>query len=307
MAKDFLVTIDTEADNQWDFNHKISTENAKFLPRFQTLCEKYGLKPTWLTNYEMANDDFFSHYMKEKQDEGLCEIGMHLHAWNTPPEYPLKKTLHERDYLIEYPLEIMDAKVETMTDVIERRFGKRPTTHRSGRWTTNHDYFTILKKYGYKIDCSVTPHTDWSRCLGATGLPGSDYSNYPEKAYYIYADILEIPMTIRRMNTISLENISSLRNIVGEIKRFIFGRKQWLRPDASLRLKPLIKLIEQISKKNQYLMFMIHSSELMPGGSPSFKDEKSIECLYSIIDNIFQKATSLGYTGKTLRCFGESI
>ena len=43
MAKDFLITIDTEADNQWDFDHEISTENAKFLPRFQELAEKYAL------------------------------------------------------------------------------------------------------------------------------------------------------------------------------------------------------------------------------------------------------------------------
>ena len=89
--KKFLITIDTESDNQWDYDNPISTENAKFLPRFQELCERYKFKPTWLTNYEMANDDFFCHYMKEKQDDCLCEIGMHLHAWNTPPDYSLKK------------------------------------------------------------------------------------------------------------------------------------------------------------------------------------------------------------------------
>lgn len=307
MAKDFLITIDTEADNQWNFDHEISTKNAKFLPRFQELAEKYGFKPTWLTNYEMANDDFFCHYMKEKQDDGLCEIGMHLHAWNTPPEYPLKKIQRERDYLIEYPVEIMDAKVATMTELIENRFGKRPVSHRSGRWTTNQNYFKILKKYGYKVDCSVTPHINWSSCLGVTGLPGSDYSKCLEVPYYINEDVLEIPMTIRRMNTLALERISSLRNIVGEFKRFLFGRNQWLRPEASLRLKPMLKLIEDESQKNQYLMFMIHSSELMPGGSPNFKDEKAIEGLYFVIERIFERATFLGYKGKTLREYAESI
>ena len=307
MAKDFLITIDTEADNQWDFDHEISTENAKFLPRFQALAEKYGFKPTWLTNYEMANDDFFCHYMKEKQQDALCEIGMHLHAWNTPPDYSLKKTQRERDYLIEYPVEIMDAKVATMTELIEKQFGKRPISHRSGRWTTNDDYFKILKKYGYKVDCSVTPHIDWSRCLGATGLPGCDYSKCSENPYYIYDDILEIPMTIRRMNTLALERISSLRNVVGEFKRFVFGRNQWLRPEASLRKKPMLNLIENESQKNQYLMFMIHSSELMPAGSPNFKDEKSIEGLYSVIEQIFERAMFLGYKGKTLINFFEDM
>lgn len=33
-------------------------------------------------------------------------------------------------------------------------------------------------------------------------------------------------------------------------------------------------------------MFMLHSSEMMPGGSPSFPDEKSIEELYECIEKL---------------------
>lgn len=303
MAKDFFITIDTEADNQWDFDHEISTENARFLPRFQELSEKYGFKPTWLTNYEMANDDFFCHYMKEKQDDSLCEIGMHLHAWNTPPEYPLKKTKRERDYLIEYPVDIMDAKVATMTELIERRFGKHPISHRSGRWAMNQDYFRILKKYGYKIDCSVTPHVDWTKNLGVTGMPGSDYSSYPEQPYYIYEDILEVPMTIRHMNVFALEKPYSFRGSLRELKKLMKGRIQWLRPNSLFQERAMVKLIVQESKRNQYLMFMIHSSELMPGGSPHFRDDKSIEKLYMVIEHLFEKISLLGYKGKMLSEF----
>lgn len=300
MAKDFFITIDAEADNQWDYDHEISTENAKFLPRFQELSEKYGFKPTWLTNFEMANDDFFCHYMKEKQKDGLCEIGTHLHAWNTPPEYSLKKILRERDYLIEYPIDVMDAKVATITELIERKFDSRPISHRSGRWATNQDYFKILKKYGYKIDCSVTPHVDWSRNFGVTGMSGSDYSKYPEHPYYIYDDILEIPMTIRHMNMFAPECPWSIWNMYQELKGLLKGRIQWLRPNSLFQKKPMLKLIEQESKRNQYLMFMIHSSELMPGGSPNFKDDESIEKLYLIIEVLFEKIKRLGYKGKTL-------
>jgi hypothetical protein len=300
MAKDFFITIDAEADNQWDFNHKNSTENSKFLPRFQELSEKYGFKPTWLTSFEMANDDFYCHYMKEKQKSKLCEIGMHLHAWNTPPEFPLKKILRERDYLIEYPLDVMDAKVATITDFIELKFGKRPVSHRSGRWTTNQDYFKILKKYGYEIDCSVTPHVDWSQNFGVTGMPGSDYTKYPEQPYYIYDNILEIPMSIRCINVFAPDTPCSIWNVYQELKTLLKGRIQWLRPDSSFRIKPMLKLIENESKKNQYLMFMIHSSELMPGGSPYFKDEASIEKLYLIIEYLFEKIKLLGYKGKSL-------
>ena len=52
-------------------------------------------------------------------------------------------------------------------------------------------------------------------------------------------------------------------------------------------------------------MFMIHSSELMPAGSPNFKDEESIKLLYQIIDNIFKYSSRLGYEGISLRDFAK--
>ena len=136
LNKAFIITIDTEADNQWDYDAPIKTENIKYLPRFQELSEKYGFKPVWLTNYEMAEDPHFVEYMREKQDKGLCEIGMHLHAWNTPPESPLNRSVRERDYLIEYPVDVMEKKIATMTETLEKNFGRAPVSHRSGRWTT---------------------------------------------------------------------------------------------------------------------------------------------------------------------------
>ena len=47
----FIITIDTEGDNLWQNHRVIKTENARYLARFQTLCERFGFKPVWLTNY----------------------------------------------------------------------------------------------------------------------------------------------------------------------------------------------------------------------------------------------------------------
>ncbi len=148
--KIFLITIDTEADNQWDSNHECSTENAKYLPRFQELAEKYNFKPTWLTTYEMANDNFFVKYFKERQEKNLCEIGMHLHAWNNPPTYKLDSKTKERAYLIEYPKEIMSKKIEELDLLLNSRFGIKPISHRAGRWAMNADYFELLEKMDIK-------------------------------------------------------------------------------------------------------------------------------------------------------------
>ncbi len=299
--KTFLITIDTEADNQWDLSQGITTENARFLPRFQQLCERYQFKPVWLTNYEMAMDDFFVSYMKEKQKDGLCEIGMHLHAWHTPPEYPLERKNDHRDYLIEYPKEIMEEKIKTMTELLENRFEKKPKSHRSGRWTMDDYYFTLLEKYGYTVDCSVTPHFDWTKHTGATGCPGSDYSDASEIPYYIGTNLLEVPLTVRKIYCFQPGLVYNLHSFLSECRKRVMGRYQWLRPDNLLSNKGNLKLLDTtFAEKSDYAMFMIHSSELMPGGSPTFQTKESIERLYCMIEEIFDKAAALGYRGKTL-------
>ena len=59
MKKSFIITIDTEGDNIWSRSIDVKVENAKYLIRFQNLCDKYGFKVTYLTNYEMAESKDF--------------------------------------------------------------------------------------------------------------------------------------------------------------------------------------------------------------------------------------------------------
>ena len=51
---------------------------------------------------------------------------------------------------------------------------------------------------------------------------------------------------------------------------------------------------------------MIHSSELMPGGSPTFKSEEDIEKLYHDLEIIFERI-SKGFEGATVSEYGNSI
>lgn len=299
--KYFIITIDTEADNQWDSNHECSTENAKYLPRFQELAEKYGYKPVWLTTYEMANDNFFVKYFRKKQDAGLCEIGMHLHAWNTPPKFNLVSKTNERSYLIEYPIDIMEKKINIMDTLLTNKFGIKPISHRAGRWAMNDDYFKLLKKYDYKIDCSVTPHINWKNSLGETGISGSNYKKFNEQSYMIDNSLLEVPMTIRNSHTFQIERINSIKRLFREIQLFLLGRNQWIRPDSDFSLKGIFNVIDKCNKNNDYIMFMIHSSELMPCGSPNFKTQEDIDKLYVVIDEIFTYVSNYGYEGITLR------
>lgn len=300
----FIISIDTEGDNQWEKTNKITTFNADYLPRFQEISEKFHFKPVWLTNYEMAQNENFVSYMRKKQNCGLCEIGMHLHAWNNPPEFKLQRINDQKDYLIEYPVEIMEKKISFLTKYLSEKFGVQPVSHRSGRWTTNKVYFDILDRNGFLIDCSVTPLVNWSNIIGSTGTKGTDYSLYSTYPNMISEHILEVPMTIQRIHFFDKNRINCSKAFFSEVKKLIMGRTQWLRPDSSISIKGLKKIIDN-NTSNDYLMFMIHSSELMPGGSPNFKDKMDIEKLYGLIELLFKHIYDLGYEGITLRDYRE--
>ncbi len=306
MDKYFLISIDTEGDNQWNTQKGITTENAKFLPRFQELCEKYDFKPVWLCNYEMVEDSFFVDYMKAKQDEGKCEIGMHLHAWYTPPEYNLNKINDQRDYLIEYPEEIMRKKIQTMTNLIEEKFGIAPVSHRSGRWAMDSRYFKLLSEFGYKVDCSVTPHVNWGGNPGSTGRPGTDYSRCPEMPYMFSKELLEIPVTIRNMHFFDKDKVKNVYTALRELRNMLTGIQQWLRFFDITSGYGVNKLLEA-AVLDDVLLFMVHSSELMPGGSPAFPDEAAIEKLYAMLEQCFSYAYNHGYKGITMREYYNKV
>ena len=136
--KYFIITIDTEGENLWDYRlgEAIETKNARYIPRFQELCDLYGYKPVYLTNYEMARDDFFVEFSSTTLRENRCEIGMHLHAWNNPPHYELNNPYHNYGlpYLIEYPEQIMREKIDVLYHLLKNTFKTEIVSHRSGRW-----------------------------------------------------------------------------------------------------------------------------------------------------------------------------
>lgn len=306
MSKKLLITIDTEADNQWDVSNGISTENTLFLPRFQELCEEYGFVPTWLTNWEMCQDDRFVRYMKPKNDAGKCEIGMHLHAWNNPPEFPLAERTDQRAYLIEYRVGQMEAKIDALLGELRDRFEAPITSHRSGRWALDGRYVSLLARKGFVVDCSVTPHMNWASALGQTGMPGSDYSHAPESPYELYPGLLEVPVTIRRTHRFAIDAIRGPKDVLRQGKRLVKGQWQWLRPPKNPSASALIGLLNDVvASDDGYAMFMIHSSELMPGGSPNFPDDNSIESLYKVISKTFSHAAKLGFEGQGMTGFAK--
>ena len=242
----FLITIDTEGDNLWAAPREITTRNAGFLSRFQALCEKYRLKPTWLTNYEMATSPVFQEFARDVLRRDTAEVGLHLHAWNSPPIVPLTDDdFKYQPYLIEYPSEIIGEKVHTLTGMLEDTFGVKMVSHRAGRWSMNPVYARALVDHGYRVDCSVTPHVSWQHAKGDPAQGGgTDFSQYPEGPYFPdlndlgrpgRSDLLELPMTILRSEYGVLNRIGTTfprRSLPGRMWNRLLPAVLWLVPMA---------------------------------------------------------------------------
>lgn len=282
--KPFIITIDTESDNQWEKGKCQSTENARYIPRFQKLCEKYNLKPVYLVDYSMSQNDSLIEYLKDCIDRGTCEVGMHLHAWDTPPIHKLDRCEKARPYLIEYPKQVMIDKIKSMHDCLNDKFQTEMISHRAGRWAIDRQYVDVLVELGYKVDCSVTPGVDWTKVQGAT-RGGVDYSKCEHLPFWLDKQhrLLEVPTTVHKVHVYN--SSVECKSMIKEVIKYIIGRNAWLRP-ALCDNETMIKLL--LKTNIEYAEFMMHSSELMPGGSPYFPDFQSIEVMYEKLEKLFE-------------------
>ena len=153
----FIITVDTEADNQWAEEKKLATGNLKFLSRFQSLCEKYGFIPTYLLSYEITQDREGVKMLAEWQNQGKAEIGSHLHPW-VMPNYIGKGKI--------YPSELADPdlkqQLKILTSSIEEKFGNRPTSYRAGRCSFPTTIWTWPAGWSKAVmSGSTPPNREW--------------------------------------------------------------------------------------------------------------------------------------------------
>lgn len=321
---DFIITIDTEADNQWSRPATVTTENTKHIPRFQALCDAFGFKPTYLCTYEMVTDPLFRDTLGPYQQSGRAEIGAHLHPWSSPP-FSAEEQANGRDHAFpcELSQEVFEAKLQTLTEAIHKAFGRSPTSYRAGRYGFAPAHVDSLLSFGYRVDCSVAPFMSYVNCRGAPGgRGGADYREALPGAYFLGRDnlhtpgtsgLLEVPITILHTRWPIRASRHAQRWLVNHPRHpatRLLGRlgygPQWLRPQPGKSADDLVRIFRAAqSRQLPCAEMMFHSSELMPGGSPYFPDAAAIEALYRCFERVFECAARSRFVGTTLSGFAD--
>ena len=287
-----VVTIDTEEEGLWSGNYtsEATVKNIAAIPRFQSLCDQFSIRPTYLITTPVEESPDAVKTLRPIHDAGRCEIGAHVHPWNSPPLFDTDSDPRD-SYLCNLPADIQHEKLEQLTDQIEDSFGSRPLSFRAGRYGIGATAMRSLRKLGYRVDSSVLPRVDYRSQNGPDFRAATCRPYFPSDSDILSSSsdesLLEIPVTAGFTHR-HFELADCLRQgaarppwrqmrAVGILDRTGIATKVKLSPEQATltQMKQLATAV--INRGVQVLVLMFHSSSLLPGCSPYVKTEQDLD------------------------------
>ncbi|MCO8122509.1 polysaccharide deacetylase family protein [Stieleria sp. TO1_6] len=314
-----VVTIDTEEEGLWsgEYAAKATVQNINSVPRFQMICDRHGIRPTYLVTTPVAESADAVRILKTIQDEDRCEIATHVHPWNSPPVDD--HSTPRNSYLCNLPTEVQREKLLGLTELIECQFERRPIAFRAGRYGADATTLRILKELGYQVDSSVLPRADY-RSQGGPDFRAATCIPYFPSEHDILGTgeddgLLEVPVTAGythshfeladRLRAVAMRRPWKSFKAVGLLDRTGIATKVKLSPEqASLQAMQQLAAA-MIRRGSPVLVLMFHSSSLLPGCSPYVRSEADLDDFLDRLDRFFQFAVDqLGLDTLTLgECF----
>ncbi|HEY5388484.1 MAG TPA: hypothetical protein VIL79_11350 [Thermoleophilia bacterium] len=319
-----VVTVDTEADGQWDHGRHLATANVAAWPPFQELCRRHAVRPTYLITSEIAEDLAAAAFLRPLAAAGAVEIGSHLHPWTTPPfgDAPgLRRNDPEHAYPCHLEPDLLRAKLETLTAQVAQVAGTAPSVYRAGRFGLDATGARLLAELGYLVDSSVTPFVTWTANAGRPGRGGGpDFRHHDAYPFRVAGTgtpgLVEMPVTImptyavtRRLRWLR-EHWQARPIRRGRQALRVLPRPQplWLRPRPEYTLGDLqAVLLEAERARLPFAVFMFHSSELLAGASPYRPAQADVDVLLSLLDRLFAWSRGRGYGCATLSEAGREL
>jgi glycosyltransferase involved in cell wall biosynthesis len=260
-----LVTVDVEEEFVWT---KFSRDRhracgADALAAFHAECRAIGIAPVYLITYPMLQDPIFSRFFDQVLIEGSAEVGIHVHAWTTPPFWEFPNSFNS--FQCNLPAHIERRKIEFLCRAYEERFGRAVTIHRAGRWGGSRRTSDFLAEFGISIDLS--PSTGYSEPQAG----GPDFMDLDGKPFWDGPEhnVLTLPASsvnyLRGPHWISASAFA--------LQNYLPNMRQWGTP---VRFSPegqstafLTAMAHQLTLRNlPVAVYTLHSTSLYSGGNP---------------------------------------
>lgn len=278
------ITLDVEEEGLFSGRYPrtpFGVANVAELRRLEFIPREFGFPLTLLATYPVVRDPAAREVLSYWQKEHGAEIGVHLHPWNTPPfeEVPDPEPVRST----RLPPALLEAKLGTLTAGIREAFQTPPRSFRMGRFDWCPALLSLLPRFGLTVDSSMVPLTQ--KVGGPRHFlapPDPFWLPLPEAAG---APLLEVPVTmvpVWARGPRLVHGFSSLfPGRLGEVLRSWFPyvgaagiHPAWF-PLVSMRLAAYLHR----RRGGRVLTLFLHSSELLPGGSPQFPTAEAVDRL----------------------------
>lgn len=282
-----VVTIDTEEDDWGGFDRRsFGVENIKRIPKLQSIFDEFGVVPTYLVSYPVADHSESAKILGGIRRENKCEIGMHCHPWNTPPVEEDRNEFNSM--LCNLSEELQHQKLSLLQRKIEQSMEASPRCFRAGRWGYGGNTAVVLQELGFHVDTSVAPRMDWS------GFHGPDFSAMTPRPYRFHppmfstphpsGKMIEVPATIdcfglfavfyKTLNRLMQRRLPRLLHMEGIFRRLGLMHKIWLSPETAD--VPAMQRLTRRAMRMKYpvLNLFFHSTALLAGLSPFVKTKE---------------------------------
>jgi hypothetical protein len=278
-----IVVVDTEEEFDWGRTFSraaIGVAHMRHQDRGQRLWERYGVRPTYVVDYAIASQEAGFRVLREWFEDGLCELGAHLHPWVNPPFDEEVSAFNS--YPGNLPARLERAKLAQLTDTITANLRHRPTIYRAGRYGIGPRTAAVLDELGYEIDTSVVPFTDFGKDGGPNfnGMPPDPFWFGPGNR------LLEIPLTVGCCGLLRTQGASVQPRLMSGVgmRLHLPGAFARLGLFERIRLTPEGVNFDELKRATDALLaggtrvFVLsyHSPSLVAGNTPYVRDETEL-------------------------------
>lgn len=295
----FTITVDTEEEWDWSSGYRTNSDsvsNIHALPEFQKACDHHSAKVTYFVNHAVLANTTTAEIICDLAKNPNAEIGMHIHAWNTPPLGPQHQVSEKESFLHNIPREIAIKKLQAVLQAFDEH-GLKPTSFRGGRYSTCNWMQEFLSEHGIIADASILPFTTWPD-EGAPDFRNRDLFPVRKQMQHGKNGLWEIPLTL----AYTKKPFSFWRKFyeLGETTPFrqfrmtalaerLLVKRIWLNLEHPLG-KHSAKLIHRLRKeKLPCINFTLHSSSLVAGLNSYSPTQSDVRNLYARLDSCFTR------------------
>ena len=289
------IVVDTEEEFDWSKPFSRDSRSTDAIPAqalAHRIYDRLGVVPTYVIDHPVATDRRAQDFLGGLQAAGKAEIGAHLHPWVTPPHEEQVSTYNS--YHCNLPPELERAKIEALTDAIERGFGRRPTVFKAGRYGFGPNTARVLAELGYRVDSSYVPHVSFE------GDGGPNYYGVPDQPFWLDrpGGLLEVPTTSGYIGHAAAlgPNVRRLFDSPRAARMRLPGLLARSGLVARTRLTPegvpaaeQCRLIETLAKAGRSTFVMAyHSPSLAPGNTPYVRTKSDLADFLAAIEQVLE-------------------